>query len=358
MQTFQFDSSSSDAVYTTVIGDDGRLGCSCRGWIIRRGDKPRECSHTKKVVAENGSHTVQKGEFLFVSNKAAAASAKAPAPVAKSAITGYVAPMLAEGLGKGQNATIDEYDPALWVMEIKYDGHRVVGNKVGDQMDFWSRPKAGKEPLVRRLPAHILKAFATLPDMAPDGELIFPGGKSSDVVKLVNEPKLQFALFDATSIMGRDIRHEPYDQRRAYLEEIAKARLGGGSPIILSQTYQPSFATVKALWGGGHEGVILKRRAATYQSKRSKDWIKVKGLDRKVMTILGYKTGECGPCSKILLRDDDGNETSVKWKNNAILKMLTANPQSFIGRRLVVEFNERTPDGGYRHGHWDRFEDE
>jgi len=60
----EFESSSSNAIYTTRVMLDGKLTCDCRGWTIRKRDRPRECKHTREVVGERV--TVAIGEFLYV----------------------------------------------------------------------------------------------------------------------------------------------------------------------------------------------------------------------------------------------------------------------------------------------------
>jgi hypothetical protein len=49
----QFPSSSSDAIYTTLLDTStGASSCNCRGWTFKRDGQERACKHTKKVVAE------------------------------------------------------------------------------------------------------------------------------------------------------------------------------------------------------------------------------------------------------------------------------------------------------------------
>lgn len=74
----QFPSSSSSAVYTWQIGDDGRLSCDCRGWVNKRPGKPRECKHTKKVEAQYvqaGWKSVSQGDETYLYRAGAAIQA-------------------------------------------------------------------------------------------------------------------------------------------------------------------------------------------------------------------------------------------------------------------------------------------
>jgi ATP-dependent DNA ligase len=117
---------------------------------------------------------------------------------------------------------------------------------------------------------------------------------------------------------------------------------------------------LQEVWKRDGEGLILKQLQAPYlPGKRPKaTWLKMKALKSAAMTLYGFKAGKMGPQSVMLLRDDTGNETQTKWKNLEQLDAFNANPQQFIGRRVRIEFQERTPEGNYRHPRFDRWEDE
>lgn len=282
----------------------------------------------------------------------------------------FVSPMLGSPLP-------DRFDPlpGEWVAEEKYDGHRIVAS-VGDPgtralfdevgVAAWSR--YGKD---RALPPQVRAALATLPRGTYDGELLVPGERSYGVTVKADAAALVFVVFDVLQLGDTDLTAAgegiPLENRRAMLESIAAEpnemergrgalRLGWLRPV-------ESFEHVKALalevWGRDGEGLILKRAKSLYlPGKRTKDWVKVKQLRTAVLTVVGYQPGKMGPRATLVLRDDEGYETTVKWKNLEELRKLDADPPRAIGRRLAIEFQERTPDGGYRHPRWDRWEDE
>lgn len=350
MQKFEFASSSSDKTYTAVVGDDGRLGCNCTGWTIKRGDKPRECKHTKAVVTENKLTVERRGEYLYVTN-GTATKAPAPAPQATAA-NGYVGPMLAGQMPDGK--TIADFSSATHSMELKYDGIRLLVINA-DTVVGWSRPGADKPAIARDLPPHIAKGFGKLPRATYDGELTFPGGKSYDVSNLANQDKLEFVMFDITELLGNPTVNEPQGRRRLYLEEIARHGLPKG--IVLAESFDPSKAVLDKIWKAGGEGVILKRKAAKYQSRRSSDWIKLKRTFPALMEVVGYEKGENGPYSKVLLRDAFC-ESSCKTKNNEWLRALAAAPHKYIGRYLWVTHYGKTEDKYRGPIIWDRWSDE
>lgn len=407
----------NDPPYKTIVADNFRLECNCRPWTAKKLGKPRKCGHTDKLVAKYGLVTVVSGDYYVVTNldangnvltpqataaaltripesalppaavvktkKAQKAKAKLPEPVTPTFYDGiplielpddtldpYVDPMLAEKMPDLPDQkvptvlkAISRYSAAEWVIEEKYDGHRVVVAVQDGVVRAWSRPKAGEPALVRTLPQHVADEFKTFPWCTIDGELFVPGGVSTDVTKGNLESKLKFAVFDVLRLMGQDTTNETLDNRRAYLNEIFNTV--GDGVVFLSPQSAPSAAFVQAIFDRKGEGAILKRRAARYQpGARSTDWIKVKGLESELMTVVGFKKGEEGPYATVLLMNPkDRSTTKVKKKNNAELAKFEAAAKngtidSFIGRKLYIEYQFRTRDGGYRHPRWDRWENE
>lgn len=276
----------------------------------------------------------------------------------------FVSPQLASPLPANFKPT-----PGCWAVEEKWDGHRLVvavgatgqGDLFGAiKVRAWSRH--GKD---RILPPHVRIALEALPEGLYDGELIVPGSRSYGVTVLEDASKLVFVVFDVIKLLGRDLTSTgvgaTYDERRALLQTIG---LLGDGPVRLAWSENiDSLERIEALrdvvWSREGEGLILKRRASKYTvGKRPKDWLKVKDLKTAVLTVVGFNDGTRGPNSVPVLRDEDGNETTVKAKNDAVLAYVQANWKACIGRKLRIEFQERTPDGSYRHPRWDRWEDE
>lgn len=306
-------------------------------------------------------------------------------------------PMLASPMPKG-----GILNPSDWVAEEKYDGHRLIV-RVTDlllstdvphettQIADWGR--VGDPPKVisaisrdgnpRKLPVHILRVLALLPSGVYDGELTVPGSRSYGVTEKLNESKLVLALFDVLEWMGHSVTAVPcpcllhcglttynysYEDRRELLSRAMHScdvgRYGGALSLKLADTAylhtQNDITEIcRAVWDKGGEGLILKKKGSKYlPGKRSRDWVKIKALASAVLTVYGYEAGKLGPQAKLRLRDDEGNETTVKTRNDAERERLRLNPGAFIGRRLRIEFQERTPDGSYRHPRFDRWEDE
>lgn len=263
-------------------------------------------------------------------------------------------PMLAKAMP--EHATVADYVRPNWVLEEKYDGHRIMIRVTDDALDVWSRPRANTAPLTRTLPAPLRDALRTLPVGVYDGELVVPGGTSSHVVRkdLVND--LRVVLFDVVELLDENVAIFNARRRRAMLELAVEhyTRASSAGLVRLSTVQPVSLDAVKAIWAAGGEGAILKNLDATYRcAARSSDWVKVKRQAAAELTITGFEAGRMGAHSVALLVDDDGKATSVKTKDNATRLAIARDPQAFIGKRLVIFYTERTVHDSYKHGGWD-----
>lgn len=297
----------------------------------------------------------------------------------------FISPMLAASMPK----TAPRIDPGMMVAEEKLDGHRLVVHVANvaslpatvKEVTAWSR-----NGLIRPLPTHLAVALGKLQPGIYDGELLVPGKRSYGVTEIVNGPDLVYTVFDILQLMGTPTINEPYARRRAYLELMGEHGLFDGA-VTLSKVYpvisfDHAMRICEEIWERDGEGIILKRLSARYvPGKRPKDaWVKIKALRSAVLTVIGFipskgEINDRGPYATVALRDDDGNETTVKTRNDEELARfakqatkfstpftLSALPRSMahpaIGRKLRIEYQERTPDGNYRHPRWDRWEDE
>jgi ATP-dependent DNA ligase len=281
----------------------------------------------------------------------------------------FIEPMYAAPMPKKTPLNIR---PGLYAVEEKFDGHRLIVQmeKEGFHM-AWSR-----NGLTRELPPHLLTALHQLPEGIYDGELLVPGKRSYGVTEIVNGPDLVYTIFDVVHLMGVSIAHNTYDERRAYLAEMPWTILAPAvklAPSLYINTEDEMLALLRNVWARDGEGLIIKRRMGRYHSgKRPKEeWIKVKALRSAVMTVVGFvqSKGEIvnrGPYAVVVLRDEEGHETTVKTVNDMELQRFEAEApvgdfmvaqHPAIGRKLRIEYQERTPDGLYRHPRWDRWED-
>jgi ATP-dependent DNA ligase len=309
-----------------------------------------------------------------------------------------IKPMLAESMDK---VSITNWND--WAVEQKFDGWRVIIH-VGLGVEVWTRPRRranGDKSMKRielpdlppgQLPTHLHEAVAALPAGVYDGELL--GGKTStDVGARKYQRTLRLVVFDLLRFGDVDCMTSPYSGRRAHLESLLRGHhiehvtLAQSISVTCTEDVKKVFDHVR---NEGGEGVMLKRKEAPYQQKRSKDLIKMKNLETCVCTVVGFETSRGkvlarGQFATVVLEDANGNPTSVKTKDDAELaafnchtlknirpldtsrypkevaakfrKAVTGSHPA-IGRKLRIEFQDFTPKSGYRHPRWDRWEDE
>jgi hypothetical protein len=127
--------------------------------------------------------------------------------------------------------------------------------------------------------------------------------------------------------------------------------------IQIAKQFPVSQSSLQEIWDSGGEGAIIKNVNSLYSvGKRTFDWVKFKRAQAAELTVIGFKAGRLGPHSRIILRDDEGVEISVKSLNDHWRLMFDKNPMPFIGRRLVISYQEKTRDKKkYRHPMADHF---
>ena len=91
--------------------------------------------------------------------------------------------------------------------------------------------------------------------------------------------------FDLLELDGRDMRREPWSDRRWRLARLLR---GAGHGVQLSDHMEGSDgdAALRHACAMGLEGIVAKRRDKPYRSGRSPDWIKVKNPDAPAATRL------------------------------------------------------------------------
>lgn len=199
-----------------------------------------------------------------------------------------------------------------WAYEVKWDGVRaLVATGLGGGRPVRSRSRSGREstaayPELQQLDTALGGRPAVL-----DGELVAldASGRPSferlqprmlvtDPIaarRLADEVPATFLAFDLLALDGRSLLDEPYDDRRAALEELAPhglavppAFLADGAGVLSSAREQ------------GLEGVVAKRRAGRYEpGRRSGSWTKVRVVNRQDCVVGGWRPGVHGRAGSI-----------------------------------------------------------
>lgn len=348
------------------------ISCDCRGWTQRvdRTTGLRTCTHCKQqnekapVLRDANTHGI-----VAATKRLATPAVKPTQEPLAAEPPRRTNPQLASAMVAGQGIATFVGNPD-WVLEEKFDGHRVMVRVVNDTrgltVDAWSRPRAGGDgPLTRQLPRHIVTALLELPPGVYDGELRIPGGHAWDVTRTDRTEELQLVLFDVVECLGDSVAHLADRTRRSYLE-VAFAHIGaqavgpngeGGEslledlrPVTLAERLPVSQEAVQAIWLGGGEGAILKRLSATYRpGYRTDAWVKVKKSATLAMQITGFANGKRGPYSVTEVRGTIAGEevrTSVTTGagNLDVIRNVEANPDAWLGEWIVVSYAETITD--------------
>lgn len=202
-----------------------------------------------------------------------------------------------------------------WIFEPKFDGWRaVLFTRLGV---LQSR---NETDLASRFPEITEAAAAQLGDVVLDGEIVALRGGRLDFGALTSTPQarasagisIYFVAFDLLETDGRDLRDEPYNQRRIRLQELFD---GVRPPLQLVPStadrdaarvwMQPDVSSV------GIEGVVAKLEDSRYRAGRSDSWVKVRQMTVVDAVIVGV-TGLSGRVDEVVLaRPDEDGELNI-----------------------------------------------
>ena len=183
---------------------------------------------------------------------------------------------------------------AAWLHEYKYDGYRLllaVGEGVATA---WTRNGKDWSDKFKAL----VKAAAKLPaGCLIDGEAVAidDDGKPSfqllqSTLKDRRGANLVFYAFDLLIDRGEDIRKLPNIERKERLAALLK----GVSPPILYGDHvigrgEELFREVCKMGG---EGIVSKKASAPYSGTRTRNWLKIKCIQRQEFVIVGWSESD------------------------------------------------------------------
>ena len=160
-----------------------------------------------------------------------------------------------------------------WLHEVKHDGWRAQLHRTpGDAIILSRRGKdlSGRFAVIR-------KAMLGLPPCIMDAELVgcdADGIPDFHALTTGNAHGCCAWCFDLMMVDGKDVRHEPLEERRARLE----ALLAGADQDLLrlSEAFDDPMKLLEAAVKLGLEGIVSKRRDQPYRSGPNSGWVKVK----------------------------------------------------------------------------------
>jgi bifunctional non-homologous end joining protein LigD len=160
-----------------------------------------------------------------------------------------------------------------WLHEIKHDGMRLIARKDHTGVRLYSRTGSS---LTHRFPM-IVGTISRLDvrSCIIDGEAVAyrDGEASRELLRQGDYDDHVFLFaFDLIELDADDLRREPLEERKQYLEQLlGRAEIG----VQLSEYGEGDGEMVfDDACTGGAEGIVSKRKDSPYQSGRSLDWLK------------------------------------------------------------------------------------
>jgi DNA ligase-1 len=245
-----------------------------------------------------------------------------------------------------------------WQAEWKWDGIRGQIIKRNSELFVWSR---GEELMTEKFPEyHTLQEH--LPEgIAIDGEIIpcvdqkpLPFallqtriGRKNVTKKQLQEAPIAFFAYDLLEYNGEDWRGRPLAERRSKLEEIVAATAHPTlilSPVISFDSWEALAALRATSRDLGAEGIMLKRKASTYQvGRRRGDWWKWKIDPLVIDAVMVYAQKGAGRRSNLYtdytfaVRDGDKLVAFTKAYSGLTDKEF-AQVDAFVKRNSIEKF--------------------
>jgi bifunctional non-homologous end joining protein LigD len=112
---------------------------------------------------------------------------------------------------------------------------------------------------------------------------------AKDIEKARRKIPVVLFAFDLLWLDGRDLTHEPMEERRDLLEGIVTEAGALRLTVVAEGTGTRLFEAAKGL---GFEGVVAKRHGSQYvPGRRTKDWRKIKAVNYQDCLVLGWTQG-------------------------------------------------------------------
>jgi len=205
-----------------------------------------------------------------------------------AALPAWVDPMLA-------TLVHDHFSSAEWIYERKLDGQRALAFAGDGTTRLMTR---NRNELSATYPELVDALSGRDRSFVVDGEVVAFDGKVTSFSRLqkrmqikdaekarATEVPVYYYVFDIMHWDGHDLTALPLRSRKALL----KRALAFDDPVrYATHRNADGEAFLKEACGKGWEGLIAKRAASAYLSKRSRDWLKFKCGAGQELVIGGY----------------------------------------------------------------------
>jgi bifunctional non-homologous end joining protein LigD len=229
-----------------------------------------------------------------------------------------ISPMLAQ-IGQGEPPADGQ-----WLFEVKWDGVRAICFINEGRAHLISRTGLSMDqqyPELSVLPHHVQAASAILDaEIAALDQRGVPSferlqhrihvSEAGAAAALSRRYPVVLYVFDLLYLDGWDLRGAPLEQRKRLLKQILKP----SDAIRYSEDFTDGRALLEAVRAQGIEGIVAKRRASLYHSRRAADWLKYKITSSDSFVVCGFTRGERDYFGALVLGIHDGGR--LKWAGN------------------------------------------
>lgn len=182
-----------------------------------------------------------------------------------------------------------------WVHEIKFDGYRLLAFKSGSKVRLLTR--TGLDWTARFEPVAAAVRHLNINQAIVDGEVVVQDeqGRTSfqalqNQLRDRTSGRLVYYAFDLPYCAGFDLRAAPLLDRKDLLSRLLEGRSAADSSPLQYSVHLSADgdAVLQTACERGLEGIISKRAAAPYESRRSRSWTKTKCGQNQEFVIGGF----------------------------------------------------------------------
>jgi len=213
-----------------------------------------------------------------------------------------------------------------YLANIKYDGERIMAIKKDGDIFLINR----RGNIVNDRFEEVVNALKSLPlNIVLDGEIISYNNKFEDLQRraltkdkakqkiLINQIPCFYMVFDILSWGNEDLKFKPLKERLNFMQEEWFF-----NPIIKKVEYIPIDICLKKSRDMNGEGIIIKNMQGRYETRRSKNWLKLKFFHEQVLTFITYTKNNAG----IRCEDKNGNVVQVAGEqSNKVAELIDKN---------------------------------
>ena len=229
-------------------------------------------------------------------------SGEPAAPPARAAtVTVPLSPMLASSATALERRTLVEDGAggdAQWAFEMKWDGYRALavveatpdGGRRARLLSRTGQDLTGGYPELAPLAAQVGDELPVV----LDGEIVALDSRGRPDFRRLQRHTgaVDLMVFDVLQVGDRSLVRVPYDERRAALGEVLRARAPVHVPPSFDGDVDAALATSLQL---GLEGVMAKRLTSSYTAgRRSRQWLKLKHTRTQEVVVVGWRPLHAG----------------------------------------------------------------